>query len=128
MIALIALFGCGPILPMEPDQPCMEAGYAIASRTFDCTGDGDLANARMEAFLDHFDCVEIDITQAPAEPNFDDTVNHFHCAYAIDALTCEAVESLGDDIAAWLSVSPSCPYVVEAADGERYWVDAEGSP
>ena len=44
------LMGCPSLKALPQDQPCLEAGYAIARRTFECTGDGDLANARYELF------------------------------------------------------------------------------
>ncbi|MFO0006047.1 MAG: hypothetical protein ACK559_33475, partial [bacterium] len=42
------LGGCDPIEPMPSDLPCREAGYAIAARTTQCTGDAALGQARYE--------------------------------------------------------------------------------
>ncbi len=35
---------------IEPDEPCRQAGFSIASRTFACTGDDALANDRYRRF------------------------------------------------------------------------------
>lgn len=43
-----ALLGCSVVAfdELDPNQPCYEAGYAIAWVTEECTGDRDAANAR----------------------------------------------------------------------------------
>jgi len=45
-VASALLGGCDPIEPMPSDLPCREAGYAIAARTAQCTGDAALGQAR----------------------------------------------------------------------------------
>ena len=51
--------GCASLHALPKDQPCVEAGYAISARTFECTGDADLANARYLAFEREYDCVDL---------------------------------------------------------------------
>ena len=94
-----SLFGaCSGIQPMPSDQPCREAGYAIAARTFACTEDAELSNGRYKRFEADYVCVPIDLNEAPDNPaNFPED-DYFHCAYAIDGLSCEEVLRRGDDL------------------------------
>lgn len=108
---IVVCSGCEHnLVEMPADQPCLDAAYNIAARTFECTGDPDLANARYEAFESEFRCKPVDVETDPVS-------DYFHCSVTIGALTCEEVEAFGDDIACWFGVSPACPYVVEYADG-----------
>lgn len=111
---LSALGGCAPIKPMEPDLPCREAGYAIAARTAECTGDGELAQARYEQFRKEFECIE----WKGDDPRFDETggpeaEDLFSCAFTIRNLPCETVKELGGDLSAWLATDPGCSWVVK---------------
>jgi len=112
-VGLGALWGCESHRVMDPEQPCLEAGFAIASRTYDCTDDGDLANARYEAFEETFECIPHELTDDPTIPVQD----LFHCGYVIRTLSCDEADAFGDELAAWLQVSPACNLVVEYADG-----------
>lgn len=119
-LLLLSLVGCTNLEPVESTAPCTEAGYALARRIFECTDDGDLANARYLAFTDAYTCTELEwvitpdtgiiYTNAPA-----DEVDYFHCAFAMGELPCELVESYGDDFAQWLTASTACPLILEAA-------------
>lgn len=110
LLALPAL-GCSHnLVELPPDQPCLDAGYNIAARTFECTGDADLANARFEVFRDQFRCKPVDVQTDPVD-------EYFHCSVAIGALSCDQVDRFGDNIACWMSVSSACPYIIEYADG-----------
>jgi hypothetical protein len=120
-LGLLLLGACSGIQPMPADQPCREAGYAIAARTFACTEDAELSNARYERFEAEYVCVPIDLAEAPENPaNFPED-DYFHCAYAIDGLSCDEVLRRGDDLDAWLRASNACPYVVQRRDGAAYW-------
>lgn len=112
-VGLGALLGCESHRVMDPDQPCLEAGYAIASRTYECTDDNALANARYEAFADDYACIPHVLDDNGNIPVQD----LFHCGYLIRTLSCDDVEAFGDDLDAWLSVSPACQLVVEYPDG-----------
>lgn len=119
-LPLILLAGCNNLVPVESTAPCEEAGYALSRRTFECTGDGDLANARYLAFTEAYACTELEwdvqpdtglvYTLAPG-----DEVDLFHCAFAIGELPCELVEEYGDDFGQWLTASTACPLILEAA-------------
>lgn len=62
-LALTGLPGCPAIQELPPEQPCLEAGYAIAYVTEECSGDRALANARYEDFAETYTC----IPHTPAE-------------------------------------------------------------
>ena len=116
---MIALFwlACASLRPIDGDLPCREAGYAIAWRTLECTGDEALANARYEAFEANYTCVEVDYGEVDAENIYlldprDNPGNWFHCSFAIGELPCELVEQYGDALDEWLTASPSCAAVV----------------
>lgn len=114
---LLLLVGCSSLRTVEGDLPCLEAGYAIARRTFECTGDAELANARYVRFEAEYECVVVDYPEIE-EPN-EYLVGEeglpgdwFHCSFAIGELACELVDAYGDDIDQWLTASPSCSEVV----------------
>ncbi len=93
---------CG-LYDIEPDEPCRQAGYSIASRTFACTGDGSLANGRYERFSSDFRCTAGNIN-----------ADSFRCAEAIGALTCDQAAQNGDDLHRWATASPRCGAILQA--------------
>lgn len=99
---------------MEPDDFCQEVGYAIAGRTQDCTGDGELAEARYAAFEENYTCVEVDPSDTAGVSGVRPE-DLFACPLAIRNLACELVESHGDNLDAWLATSPTCALLVEAS-------------
>lgn len=111
-IVVLAVPGCQSIDEMPGDQPCKDAAFGMASRTYECSGDAELANARYERFASEYKCIDVD----PSSP---DTGNYFHCSVAIGELTCEQVEQLGEDLDKWFAVSNACAYVIMHADGTR---------
>jgi len=110
-ILLLLTAGCGRSLTrVADDQPCLEAGFAIARRTEECTGDRELANARYAAFEDEWTC----IPTAPDDPEyFDIAPDLYGCAATITSLSCDAALEFGDDLSLWLGVDPACGYIVE---------------
>jgi hypothetical protein len=111
------LLACASLEPVDPEAPCLEAGYAIAWRTFDCTGDEDLANARYELFAKNYEYFpivypEIDVLGTSLLAPADTPGNYFHCAFLMGELACELVDQYGDDLDLWLSTSPTCDLVV----------------
>lgn len=130
MIALL-LGACAAMRVLPKDQPCIEAGYAISRRTFECTADPDLANARYLQFQDEYTCVPIpdwyridDGISVNGLLTYDDTgrprieaQDYFHCSFAISQLPCEAVEAFGDDLSRWLASSDACGWIVEPKGG-----------
>lgn len=123
VLASVGGAGCASLQALPKDSPCVEAGYAIARRTFECTGDGDLANARFESFQARYACIALPswfvdtgvVTQVlePAESGlYLDPPDYYHCALAIGQLPCELVLDYGDDLASYLDSSNACAYVV----------------
>ncbi|MCK6502076.1 hypothetical protein L6R53_01495 [Myxococcota bacterium] len=112
-----AATGCINLKQMPPDQPCKEAGYAIASRIFDCTADGDLANATYERFEEEYACVLWDLEEEPDPYGSNVEKDLFHCSLTIGAMECEQVLACGEDLDCFLSTSPACGLVVTYADG-----------
>lgn len=121
MTALLLLGAC-VLQPMDPEAPCEEAGYAIARRTLECTGDTDLANERYLLFEEQTVCIPVEwneqgeLTSGPGANTGTAVVDVFHCAFVIGEIPCEHALQYGDDIAAWLSVSQACAYVVAPAE------------
>lgn len=101
---LLTLTACPSAWVDEPPQEvCEQVGFAVASRTFACTGDEVLAIERQDAFHRGFRCV----VEGPPAPVGD----LYHCPAAILDLRCDEVEALGDDLDSWLDSSPACPFV-----------------
>ncbi len=107
---LLVFAACVTLRPIEADVPCREAGYAISRRTFECTGDGALANRRYEAFARQYTCIspaiEYDTGYYANTP-----ADLYHCAFAIGELACSLVTTYGDDLDRWLDSSPMCALV-----------------
>lgn len=111
-LASILLVGCDPIDPMPPDQPCREAGYAIANRTLSCTGNAELSQTRYDRFRKEFTCIE----WAPDDPRYSidfGPEDLFGCAYVLSSLPCELVDLYGNDLDTWLRTTDTCALVVE---------------
>jgi hypothetical protein len=101
---LWSLVGCAHALPEE--QPCLEVGTALGSRTEQCTGDQDLALARIEAFEEAYAC---ELPEGiPAEHQAD----LYECALIVRNLACELVLEYGDDLDLWLQSSPTCGLIL----------------
>ena len=118
MTLLWLLAGCSNLKQMPPDLPCREAAFAIASRTEECTGDLELASARVDAFQETYTCIAVDTT----DPVFDGPAiaveDLFDCSFSIRELPCELVEEYGDDLELYLLNSPSCTWIIARNDGE----------
>lgn len=123
---LLLLSACASMEVLPKDQPCIEAGYAISRRTFDCTGDSELANARYLQFESQYECIPIPdwhreqdeiavggvlVYEDTARPRIE-AQDYFHCSFAISQLPCEAVETFGDDLSLWLAASDACGWIV----------------
>ena len=115
--ALSMLTACTNLEPVSPDAPCDEVGFAISRRTFECTGDHDLSNARYQAFTREYECipVEWELEDDDGIPGVDPQgqLNYFDCAFTIGELACELVDEYGDDLPLWMESSTACPLVVE---------------
>jgi hypothetical protein len=120
-VILLTLLSCGWLDRVDPDSPCEETAYAISRRTYECTGDGDLANARYDAFFEQFECIPLEydeygeVTSGPGANTGVLAEDTYHCAFTLGELACERVEELGDDLAAWLELSNACAYVIKEA-------------
>jgi hypothetical protein len=104
ILSLVA--GCTGISDMPADEPCKNVGYAVASRTEACLGDGKLANARFTRFQGTYTCT----VASPTEQDFT-------CAVAVNATTCEAVAANGETWDKWLLASPACGTIFRHKDG-----------
>ncbi|MEZ4227568.1 MAG: hypothetical protein R3B89_00300 [Polyangiaceae bacterium] len=100
------LLGCPGSYELDSDEPCRQAGFAIASRNQACSGDADRANALYERFVDEYACAVSKPTQAD-----------FRCAYNVNALDCQRVETLGDDLSGYLAAR-GCILILQRKDGE----------
>ncbi len=111
-LLFLTLAGCGrSLLPVEDDQPCLEAGFAIARQTEACTGDRELSNARYDVFESEWTC----IPTPPDDPEYEAiAADLYGCAATISSLSCDTVDEFGDDLTLWLGVDASCGYIVEA--------------
>ncbi len=115
--ALVPALGCDPIEPAPDDLACREAGYAIAARTAECTGNSTLGQDRYERFVKTHTCIE----WSGDDPLFWDTSGReaadlWSCAFTIRNAPCELVAELGNDIEAWLALDPGCSWVAEPKD------------
>ena len=109
-MTLLWLISCASTL--DSDDLCKEVGFAIASRTEECGGGSELAEARYLAFEDPYTCVEVDPpdTAGVGSVRPEDL---YHCPLAIRHLACELVEEYSDDLDLWLTASPTCALLVE---------------
>lgn len=86
-------------------EACVHTQQAVAARTYDCTGDWELAEGRARRLeVSPNVCLDADSTRRA-------------CPQAIEALSCQEVASLGDDLGAWMAVDPSCADVFSVAGG-----------
>ncbi|MCB9779874.1 MAG: hypothetical protein H6742_15015 [Alphaproteobacteria bacterium] len=121
-LLLATVLGCGTTMrPVEGTLPCEDTAVAISRRTFECTADRDLANARYDLFFEQYTCKTVDFetdVDAPWYDVIEDAPGDwFHCSWAVGELPCELVEEYGDDLDRWLSASPVCPYVIDGIGG-----------
>ena len=99
---------------MPPDQPCKEAGYAIASRTLSCTGNAELAQKRYNRFERDYACIEWQATDPRFNTEFGPE-DLFGCAFVLSNLPCALAYAYGNNLDFWLSATESCALVVELA-------------
>lgn len=93
LVAAAACTGCTREPDSFPgDEWCLQAGYAIASRSFTCEGDADVANERYERLMGEYACVP-DVTNAGPG-----------CSQRLLELTCDQVSVAGDDLQQWLNL------------------------
>lgn len=105
---ILLLFGCASTL--DPEDFCREAGFAIAARTQECTGDDALAERRYEAFEAAYTCEAFDPADTGGLVKPEDL---YACPLAIRNLPCELVATYGDDLDLWLTASPVCQLLVD---------------
>lgn len=89
LLVCVGLVSC--LTPMPTDQPCVEAGYAIARRSYECSGDAADANQRHEAFEAGYRCVPADWSDDLDSQDPVDGRQLFDCAFAMGELACELV-------------------------------------
>jgi len=75
---------------------CLQTQRAVAVRTYDCTGNWDVAEGRSRRLL------------VSPSTCLDEESRNTRCANAILDLSCEEVRAFGDDLTAWLAVDDSC--------------------
>ncbi len=102
----LVVAGCKASWDLEASAPCDHAGFAIASRIHDCTGNASAANAAYERFTKR----RCSLSGGSARPE------EFACAVSIADVDCKTTRELGDDIDAWL-LFDGCPELFgESAD------------
>lgn len=99
--ALICLRCDKPYREFETDQVCRDVGYAISARTLDCSGDEKLAQERYASFEAAYTCRVSSLEFEPIDV-------YYHCVYQISEAGCDEAERYGNDLIAWLSLSPAC--------------------
>jgi hypothetical protein len=115
LLGILALFKAGCTDPLANDQVCLDAGYALSNRVYDCTGSPESANDRFDWYRDRFSCV------APGylDPNgFTGTVPDtdprsplvtYQCVDRLRQLSCDQVLN---EAALDASITRLCPGVV----------------
>jgi hypothetical protein len=104
-VLLAAAAGCAH--PLDDDQPCLEVGYAIASRTAECEDSDEAGVARFDLFESRYTC---DLARVRASEN---DVGLYECAFVLRNLACELVVDYGDDLDRWMASSPACAAILE---------------
>lgn len=108
-LLLFVAAGCADTWePMAPSQVCDDVGFAIASRTMECTGDAALAAARSEAFDQAYRC-RVQGLEEPID-------RYYHCPVSVYGLSCADVEAFGDDLSAWLTASSVCGVILDRSE------------
>lgn len=110
-VLLLAATGCYESHALPPEAVCEEAGFAIAARTEECTGDSELGADRQEAFDAAYTCV-LPPLNAP-----EDEQDLYECGLVLRNLACELVLEYGDDLDRWLQSSDACLAITEPAGG-----------
>lgn len=115
----LALAGCGGVSDFDDDDACKNAGYAIASRTLDCTSNPTLANERYLSMRRSTRCTAKSIGETEFKCGNDPKcgLTQFTCAVMLNKTTCAEVASYGDDIDRWLAHSGYCANIMTHADG-----------
>jgi hypothetical protein len=118
LLGLAALSaGCAVLQPVDPEDPCLEAGYAIAWITEVCSQSVELGNARYEQFDAEYQCVGRAFDDPELEAAGIRVEDLYDCSFAIRQLPCEVVDDYGTDLASYLAVSEACTWIVEPARG-----------
>jgi hypothetical protein len=94
---------------VDPEQPCLEVGYAIGARTEACEGDPALGQERVEAFESAYVCALPELAIPEEERDL------YRCALIVRHLACELVLDYGDDFELWLASSPDCATILDPA-------------
>ncbi len=107
-LAAAWLLACQP-RTFEPDDVCEDVAASVSNRTFACTKDIDLANARYHQLRSRYRCTADPLT--PFEQVYD-------CPISVGELSCEQVSAAGDDYDKWLSASPRCAEILTKEGGK----------
>ena len=103
-LLVLLLCACTGQEEVEGDALCEDAAQAVAQQTVSCGGDIEVGNARYDAVLAAAPCIA-----KGNEPNVS-------CSLQIKKLSCDEVETLGDDAFAWIN-RPECAMTFEIGDG-----------
>lgn len=100
--AVVTALGCDkPYREFPKDQVCRDVGYAISARTFECTDDPELAEARFDAFLEQYTCGVQSLQYDPIDV-------WYHCVAKINEVGCDNVTTWKEDLSQYLLQSPTC--------------------
>jgi hypothetical protein len=121
-LAVSLITACGGVDDFHDDEPCKQAGYAIASRTLDCTSDADLSDARYEALIASTRCVAGNLNTTEFKCNGDPHcgVNNFTCAVELNKVDCATVKAYGSDMRMWITHNGACTDILKQPDGATF--------
>lgn len=90
-----------PYQEFPTEQVCLDVGYAIAARTYDCEDSTSIANKRFDLFEQQYECLIEDTAFEPIDV-------YYHCVAQINATSCDDVTAFGDDLSRYMALSPAC--------------------
>ena len=132
MTGLLLLLSCYPQRPLTAEGLCADVGYALANRTWDCTGDEAAANAAYEELFEYASCgLEALVVEEDTGWLEDGSTAYFStrsgeqlevgeayaCPGAALTVDCGVVETIPAAWGAMVDAAPVCAQVLEIATG-----------
>jgi len=131
LVAVLPAVGCSVSEDLPAEEVCRDAGYSVANRLFECTGDADRANSGYDTLLDlgcrvsGFAKDELGASSLSLEGGgLVPVPEAYGCPADLRALTCDVIKSGESDASVWLAAAPRCA----ALFGSTPQVGAGGAP